>query len=165
MIFTHHQERHHMTTELTVDEKRTYWVWAGMIARCNNPKHASFKNYGGRGITVCAEWRDSKTFLADMGPRPPGTTIDRRDNDRGYCKENCYWADRKIQSLNKRMYKNNKTGVSGVYRSKFNSFNIAVRREGKMILQATVRDFFEACCLVMSAKAKFDSIGESDVRP
>ena len=63
-----------------------------MIQRCDNPKASGYKNYGGRKIAVCARWREFENFLADMGERPPGTSIDRRDNDRGYESGNCRWV-------------------------------------------------------------------------
>jgi hypothetical protein len=86
--------------------KRTseYNSWVGMINRCTNPKHRSFKEYGGRGIKVCKRWRRSfAAFLEDMGPRPtPQHTIDRKNNDGGYTKRNCRWATRSQQNLNRR---------------------------------------------------------------
>lgn len=79
----------------------TYSVWRSMIQRCTNPKEQAFKHYGARGITVCAEWMKFENFLRDMGERPAGTEIDRKNNSLGYCKENCRWADRFTQARNR----------------------------------------------------------------
>lgn len=81
-----------------------YCIWKGMRQRCGNPKDPSYKNYGGRGITVCDEWIDSfQRFYADMGPKPrPGLTVERKNNNLGYCASNCVWATRKAQRRNQR---------------------------------------------------------------
>lgn len=80
-----------------------YNVWKGIKQRCTNPNHTHYSSYGGRGITMCASWLNSfEAFLADMGPRPDGMTIDRIDNEKGYYKENCRWATKKQQSRNVR---------------------------------------------------------------
>jgi hypothetical protein len=81
-----------------------YNAWFGMIERCRNKKHKAYKNYGGRGITVCDRWCESvANFIADMGPRPSTRhTLDRIDNDGNYEPTNCRWATWDVQSRNKR---------------------------------------------------------------
>lgn len=83
-----------------------YSSWCAMIQRCTNPKATGYKYYGGRGIKVCDRWRgDFLSFLADMGERPPGLSIDRYpDNDGNYEPGNCRWATAKQQVANRRPY-------------------------------------------------------------
>lgn len=78
-----------------------YETWHGMWQRCTNKNARSYKRYGGRGITVCARWKDFQAFIDDMGERPPKTTLDRIDPDGNYEPKNCRWATADIQRSNK----------------------------------------------------------------
>jgi len=82
---------------------RIYKCWEDIKKRCLNPHSSLYKYYGGRGITVCERWFQFANFLADMGECPPGLTIERKDNDGPYCKDNCKWATMEEQSKNKRV--------------------------------------------------------------
>lgn len=85
----------------------TYLSYRSMLTRCLNPKHKNYLRYGGIGITVCQAWLDSfETFYADMGVRPKGMTLDRKDGTKGYYKDNCRWATKLEQVCN---MKNNRT--------------------------------------------------------
>lgn len=83
---------------------REYGIWAGMIQRCTNPRVKKFEHYGGRGIAVCARWRDSyEAFIADVGPSPTAQhQLDRIDPDGDYEPGNCRWVTRLENARNKR---------------------------------------------------------------
>lgn len=81
----------------------TYGSWRAMLGRCLDPGNVAYQYYGGRGITVCDEWISNyDRFYDDMGERPPGLTLDRKDCELGYSIENCQWADKKSQMNNRR---------------------------------------------------------------
>jgi hypothetical protein len=79
----------------------TYHTWEQMRQRCNDRNCKDFKWYGARGIRVCKRWNSFSNFLADMGVRPEGTSLDRKNNDGHYCKRNCRWADKFQQKHNR----------------------------------------------------------------
>lgn len=92
-----------------------YQSYVAMMHRCYNPTRASWKRYGGRGIIVSEQsWLEKSphgflNFLADMGERQSGTSLDRIDNQGNYCKENCRWAGRRVQGMNTENIKNEKS--------------------------------------------------------
>ncbi len=81
---------------------RTYKSWNALKNRCLNVNDEHYWDYGGRGITVCEKWLTFEGFYEDMGDRPEGMTLHRKNNYKGYNKENCVWADAKTQSREKR---------------------------------------------------------------
>ena len=80
----------------------TYSSWQSMLARCRYPDRDTEQKYAKRGIDVCDRWRSFVAFEEDMGGRPKGTTLERKDNNRGYEPGNCIWATPVQQARNRR---------------------------------------------------------------
>lgn len=104
------------------DRRRTYVTWRDMHRRCEVATSRDFKDYGGRGISVCGRWQTFSAFLADMGIRSVGLTIERSDNDGNYEPGNCRWATHGEQAANKRSRTSSVLSVGGVSK---------IRRTGK----------------------------------
>lgn len=89
---------HAITGKMTTE----YRVWRSMKNRCHDPNNQQYKNYGGRGISVCERWHSFENFLSDMGNRPGGAEIDRKDNFGNYEPGNCRWTTKKVNNRNRR---------------------------------------------------------------
>ena len=111
----------------------TYNSWQSMRLRCLKPYHTYYQLYGGRGIKICDRWVNSyENFLADMGERPNGKTLDRKDSDGDYTPSNCRWATVLQQIVNTRMRKDNSSGYIGVNtRNGGKSWRASIRIAGK----------------------------------
>ncbi len=93
-------------TGVCLSRSRAYGSWTNMHHRCYKPNDKNYKSYGGRGIKVCPEWTDFMQFVADMGDRPIGMSIDRIDPNGNYEPANCQWASTTTQGRNRRVKSN-----------------------------------------------------------
>lgn len=90
-------------------------AWCSMVNRVTRPNKSTREWYYDKGVSIDKEWRISfLKFYSDMGDPPEGHTLDRIDPSKGYCKENCRWADIETQARNRGLFKNNTSGVTGV---------------------------------------------------
>ena len=116
-----------------------YSRWLSMTQRCTNPKHSSYKNYGGRGITICDEFKDFKSYVKYVesldGYDPINKSLDRIDNNKGYEPGNLRWADNSTQIANQRFSGKGKNKYTGVNYSKTHNRWIArITYKGKTLL-------------------------------
>lgn len=107
-LITHNLSKHEL-----------YGTYIQMVRRCTSPTSISYPDYGGRGIVVCDRWLEPngdglRNFIEDMGQRPEGFSLERKDNDGPYCPDNCTWTDRSSQNRNRRKIKNCTSSYKGV---------------------------------------------------
>ena len=134
----------------------TFSTWRGMINRCRNQNYPNYSLYGGRGIMVCERWLKFVNFFKDMGEKPEGLTIDRKNNDLGYFKDNCRWTTRAEQSRNQRPSKRNKTGVRGFYwNKKLNKYHVQIMVNYKHIHVGFYRTIKEATAFRKKAEQEY----------
>ncbi len=126
---------------------RLYNTWKDMIRRCNNPKRKDYKDYGGRGISVCDRWLDIHNFIEDMYPSYiEGLSLDRSNNDGNYEPNNCRWVDRFVQAQNSKVIRvGNKSGYKGVnWYKNTNRWLAGITVNGKRICLGYFKNILDA---------------------
>lgn len=132
-----------------------YSVFNNMLARCYNPNGENYKYYGARGIKVCDRWRGEngfQFFIQDMGTRPKGYQLDRKDVNGDYSPENCRWVNKYEQMANTRAAGD----VPGVtWNPKLSKFRVRIKVNGKEISLGHHADFLDACNARWAAERKY----------
>ena len=118
-----------------MSRSKIYKLWDGIIRRCENKNHHSYKHYGGRGIKVCERWRSSfVNFYEDMGDKPSRIhSIDRIDNNGDYEPGNCKWSTPAEQAQNRRMNPRNTSGHTGISLEQGKYWRVSFERQSKRI--------------------------------
>lgn len=130
-----------------MSKSRPYKSWRHMKERCNNPKSAYFKDYGGRGITYPPEWNSFDAFWGDMGDGyRDGLEIDRIDPNESYSKNNCRWSNESVQGFNQRVRITNSTGRTGVYKCRGKEkWWAEIQKNGRTLWLGAFTRFEDAC--------------------
>ena len=136
-----------------------YGAWKNAIARCYNTNNKKYADYGGRGISVCSGWMEEAplgflNFMEDMG-KSNGLTLERVDVNKGYCPENCIWADVFTQGYNTRMHSSNTSGRTGVSELKSGKWQVYINVKGKRLSLGTYSDFEVAVKTREAAEIKY----------
>jgi len=135
---------------------KTYRAWEGMSRRCRSNNTHTREYYWNRGISVCEEWKTFEIFYADMGEAPKGLTLERIDNDAGYSKANCKWATWADQALNKRTFKNNTSGCTGViWAARDTIWRASISKGRKTIHLGSYTQWWDAVCARKSAENRY----------
>lgn len=136
---------------------REYRAWCAMKQRCYYEKHDFFKDYGGRGISVCESWKNSfEEFYEDMGECPKGYSLDRVDVEKDYCKDNCKWSSNSEQGFNTRKKCTNTSGKTGVsYHKLADKWQASICVENVQIYLGLFQDFEDAVRAREEAELKY----------
>ena len=125
----------------------TYRSWEAMKARCDNPQNNRYKYYGAKGISYPSAWFYFEGFLKDMGERPEGKTLERKESAQNYSKDNCIWADAITQNRNRGSFSNNVSGVKGVsWQASVSRWYASGKINHKTFNLYSGSDFFLAVC-------------------
>lgn len=137
------KEAAHMKTH-QMSKTRIYGIWADMKKRCDNPNHVKFADYGGRGISYESSWGGFEAFYSDMCEGYSDTLeLERKDNSKGYSKENCVWESRSNNCHNRRKRKGSALSSVGVCKHGV-GYRATLHKDGKKIYSKTFKTEAEA---------------------